>query len=246
MKRLPALATVFLLLAPGIALRADMNSDPQARQLLSAFEAMQQTSTYLDDDFNTATKGTITGPVSFGPGRNSDQGKEDRAALFPQTKETAVYIYYGAYHPLRGAFSLDFKVTAIPPQTWRLVLLEIGTAGNTTMLLAVGPDGAVHADIVTRRGTVELFSDPVAVNEWHHLQWYYGPEGSVLAIDGLIQDYSIDCCVPWNYDCSNAFYLGDRPYWDVGRHKGYFSAGDNFVGLVDNLKLVRLERGGAK
>ncbi len=109
MKRLTVMIVICLSLTLTGVISADMNDDPEAQELLASFRAMQETSRYLDDSFDGEAKGTITGPISFGPGVNADKNEADKAALFPETKEKAVYIYYGPYVPLRGRYSLDFK-----------------------------------------------------------------------------------------------------------------------------------------
>ncbi len=114
------------------------------------------------------------------------------------------------------------------------------------MWVKVRMDCVVDGYILTERDYVSLFSDPVSLGEWHHLEWWYGPEGSVLVLDGRIQDYSTDWSVSYAYNNSTAFYLGDMPHWHTQHPKGYFSPGDNFIGLIDNLQLIRLEPGGAE
>ncbi len=179
MKWRQVMSVICLLLGLTGVIWADMNDDPEAQELLASFRAMQETSRYLDDSFDGETQGTITGPVSFGPGVNANKNETDKAALFPETKEAAVYIYYGPYVPLRGRFSLDFKVDHFPPRSSRIGLFNIGTAGNSTTRLKVGLDGVVYADMSTKRGVVELFSDALDLSKWHYVEWWYGPEGSI-------------------------------------------------------------------
>ncbi|MEA3402474.1 MAG: hypothetical protein U9R79_14650 [Armatimonadota bacterium] len=230
------------LLLAGTLAAADMDDDAEARELLARFEAMGETGRYVDDGFDQDAERQIHGPVGFGPGRSGRQ--DDRAAVFPASDEREVYVYYGPYVALRGGLAFDFTVIADPGRERPWTVLQVGTAGNMAMLCAVTPDGVLHATITTRRGRIPLFTDPLSFGEWHSARLLYGPEGSVLVVDGAIQDFAIDPSVPWNYDSSNAMYLGDRPYWSARRREGYFAEHDHLVGSIDNLSVVRLEPGG--
>jgi hypothetical protein len=76
--------------------------------------------------------------------------------------------------------------------------------------------------ILTKRESISLTGDPPALGQWHHLDWWYAPEGSVLAVDGVMHDSSTDGCVPDTVEVGEAFYLGDQPSWDPGSRKGVF------------------------
>ena len=128
-----------------------MDADPEARALLQTFHNTKETGVYLDDSLDGVTTGTPTGPIGFGPGLEHDQNprthrvREDRAALFPEDRTEAIYLYYGPYVPRRGHFQADFRLDKLPRDHTMMTLFSIGTGGNTCMYLRVGLDLRVSA-----------------------------------------------------------------------------------------------------
>ena len=221
---------------------ASMDNDPEARALLKVFRSMEVTQTYLDDNFDDeSVDRKITGPLTFTPGRSSEKNAVDKAITFPDQRLPEQYVYYGPYVPIRGKFSLHFRTDALPTDHNFMTLFSTGTAGNTCMTVRLYLDMSVKATVWTKRERVTTFTDAVAMDKWHHLEFYYGPEGSLMTIDGAIEDYSTDWSVPYAHNRSNAFYLGDQPWWDANKKAGVFYPKDGFVGRIDNLRLERVE-----
>jgi len=204
------------------SLLASMDEDPEAQALRKRFEEMKITGTYLDDRLDGKTTGPITGPIAFGPGVQAPGEPDDQAAQFPEDRVEAQYIYYGPWVPRRGHLSLDFRLDERPRDYHFLTLFSIGTGGNTCMTMRLGLDRVVTATSLTKREPVTVFSDPVTLGKWHHVDYWYGPEGSLLLVDGAIEDYSTDWSVPYAHNDSNAFYLGDQPWWDGSSRKAVF------------------------
>lgn len=220
---------------------AGMDRDPEARALQQQLSALPVTRTVLQDDFNKAAQRRLTGPVTMGPGINAAKDPTDKAASFPAGRSPAVYIYYGVVLPQRARLSLDFRLDKLPPDYHFMTICSAGTAGNTKFTIRLGMDRRVSVHDLTRREQISLLSDPVALGQWHHLEWWYAPEGALLIIDGVIEDYSTDYCVPYTVGVGEAFYLGDQPWWNAAGHKGVFYPLDSFVGLIDNLQMVALK-----
>lgn len=220
---------------------AGMDDDPEAGELLTVFSRMSPTATYLDDTFDKPKERKITGPIGFGPGRGAEDDPADKALLFPDERIPETHVYYGPYVPMRGVFCLDFRLDTLPRDNNFMALFSIGTPGNTCFTVRLYLDRTVRATLWTKRERVTTLSDPVELGQWHALRLYYGPEGSLLQIDGAIEDYSTDYSVPYAHNNSNAFYLGDQPWWDGNKRKGIFYPLDGFVGRLDNLRLERLE-----
>ena len=223
---------------------ANMEKDPEAKALLARFQGMRDSGRSLDDPLDGKSAGKATGPVGFGPGARADKSATDQAALFPENRVEAQYLYYGPHVAARGRISLEFRLDALPKDAHFMTLFSIGTGGNTCMTMRLGMDRVVTAMVLTRREGVTLFSDPVARGKWHRLEYWYGPEGAALVLDGSIEDYSTDYAAPYAHDISNAFYLGDQPWWDAGGHKAIFYPLDSFAGRIDNLQFVRLAADG--
>lgn len=213
-----------------VAHSAGMDADPEAQALRQRLEAFTVAGTALKDDFNTPAERRLTGPVTL----------QDGALSFPEDRSDALYLYYGVTLPRRARLALDFRVDLIPRDHNFMTLCEAGTAGNTKFMIRLGMDRRVTVQVLTRRENINLLGDPVALGKWHHLVWWYAPEGSVLSVDGVIHDYSTDYCTPYTVEVGEAFYLGDQPWWDAGGRKGIFYPLDNFVGLLDNVELVGL------
>ena len=207
---------------------AGMDADPEAQALRQRFEAFTVVGTALKDDFDQPAERRITGPVTL----------ENGALRFPEDRSDAMYLYYGPRLPRRARLSLDFRLDQMPKDFNFMTLCEAGTAGNTKFSVRLGMDRCVKIQVLTRRETLNLLGDPVELGKVHHLVWWYAPEGSLLIVDGVIQDYSTDYTTPYAVEGGEAFYLGDQPYWDPSSRKGIFYALDNFVGLLDNLELV--------
>lgn len=228
--------------APG----ADMDANPEARALLRQFREMAVAGTSLEDRFEPGPKGTAVGPVGTAPGRNAEANPADRAAAFPENREEAQYLYYSPHIPLRGRFELDFRVDNFPGDHNFMTLFSIGTGGNTCLTVRYYSDHTVHATSLTKREYLKLESDPLAPGVWHRLEYWYAPEGCMLLIDGAIHDYSAEYSSPYATEIANAFYLGDQPWWDPAGRKAVWYPLDNFVGLLDNLTLTRVQKGGAR
>lgn len=229
-----------LFLLPGAAApAAGLDADAEAKALLQRFQSFATVGTPLADDFNQARERRLTGPVSLVP--VPGEAPANQALRFPEDRSEAVHAYYGAVLPRRGCLSLGFRTDALPANHTMLSLCNAGTAGNTKFTLRLGLDRIVRVHILTKREQLTLQSEPVALGRWHHVAWWYGPEGSVLTVDGVIEDYATDYAVPYAVEVGEAFWLGDQPWWDAAGRKGAFYALDSFVGLLDNLKLVGLK-----
>jgi hypothetical protein len=233
-----------LLSALGVAFAAGaggMDQDPEARALRQRFETLSVAGATLKDNFDGQTERRVTGPVTMGPGVRSAGNPADRAASFPEDRSDALYVYYGPVLPRRARLSVDFRVDKLPRDHGFMTLCSAGTAGNTKFYVRLGLDRRVTVCVLTRRENITLIGDPVELSRWHQLQWWYAPEGSLLTLDGVVQDYSTDYCVPYAVEAGEAFYLGDQPWWDAGSRQGIFYPLDSFVGLLDNLELVSLK-----
>ncbi len=240
MLRFPWLTLTVIVAAASSAHAAGMDADPEARALRAHFQALTVAGVALKDDWNSDLQRRITGPVGVGPGAKAAEDPADKASSFPEDRSDALYVYYGTTLPRRGRLSVDFRLDKLPRDHNFMTLCSAGTAGNTKFWVRLGLDRRISAMITTPRENLSLLGDPVAIGEWHHLEWRYAPEGSVLVIDGAIEDYSTDYSVPYAVEVGEAFYLGDQPWWDPGSRKGVFYPLDNFVGLLDNLELVSL------
>lgn len=238
MPRLLALALAALWTLP--ASLADMEGDPEAVALRQALDAMRADGVYLDDSFDGEAKGRLTGPVTFAPGRQAEANATDRAALFPDERVAELFVYYGAHLPERGELSVDFRIDALPGEHNFMTLCSMGTAGNTCLTVRAYLDRTIRATLWTRRENITLVSGPFSLGDWHHLSLRYGPEGSLLALNGTIHDFSLDYSAPYAHGHSTAFYLGDQPWWDPANRTGVFYPLDSFAGRIDNLKLCRL------
>ena len=221
-----------------VSLGAGMADDPEAKALLARFQALREVGKCLDDALDGKTSGAITGPVGFGPGVNAEKNPADQAALFPEGRVEAVYIRYGPLLPQRGRFECDLRTDQLPADYNMLSIASIGTAGNTKLMLRLNLDRRLSATVLTKRESVVLTSDPVSLGQWHQDQYWYGPEGAVLTVDGVIADYSTDWSAPYAFGHYDAFYLGDQPWWEG---KPAFYALDSFVGRLDNVRLTALE-----
>jgi hypothetical protein len=218
-----------------------MDADPEARALTACFQGMPaEPKPVLQDTFDGAAGGRVTGPVTLGPGRSAELAATDQAALFPEDRSEALYIYYGPFVPRRGRISLDLRVEALPKDHHFMTLFSIGTGGNTCVLARFRLDRRLLVHLLTPAETVQLVSEPLALAAWHHLELAYAPEGALLRLDGVTHDYSTDYGTPYACDLSNAFYLGDQPWWDAGGRKAVFYPLDSFVGRLDNLQITRL------
>jgi hypothetical protein len=122
-----------------------------------------------------------------------------------------------------------------------MTLCSVGTAGNTKLMVRLGLDRRVRVIVLTRREELQLQSDPVELGKPHRVEWWYAPEGGLLVVDGVVQDYSTDHCVPYAVEVGEAFWLGDQPWWDAGGRKGVFYPLDSFAGVIDKVELVRLK-----
>lgn len=215
-----------------------MNADPEARAMLERFKAMAVAGDVIADDFNTAAERRVTGPITFAPGRDG-QGS---AAVYPETRDDAIHIYYGATLPANGHLALDFLLPPKRPTDHNfMTLFSAGTPGNTKFMLRVTGELRPYANVLTKREGITLVGEPLALGQWHHLDWWYDNRGSVLVVDDVIQDYSTDCARPYAVGHGEAFYLGDQPWWDAGGHKGVFYPLDSFVGSLDNVRLQSLK-----
>jgi len=215
-----------------------MNADPEARAMLDRFKAMAVVGDALADDFNASAERRVTGPITFGPGREG----QGNAAIYPETRDDAIYIYYGAVIPTRGHVSLDFLLPPKRPTDHNfMTLLSAGTPGNTKFMLRVTGELRPYANVLTKREGITLVGEPLALGQWHHLDWWFDNIGAVLVVDDVIQDYSTDPCVPYAVGVGEAFYLGDQPWWDPGSRKGVFYPLDSFVGSLDNLRMQSLK-----
>lgn len=219
---------------------AGFDQDPEALSVRRRLESLPVVGMALKDDFNAPAERRLTGPISFIPSARDAQNPADQALLFPEERVAEMYVYYGIRLPRRAHLSLDFRLDALPKDHHFLTFGSAGTAGNTKFALRLGLDRRVRIYILTRREQINLESDPVALSRWHRLEWYYAPEGSLLIVDGVIQDYSLDFCVPYAVETGEAFYLGDQPWWDAFSRKGVFYPLDNFVGVLDNVEIRRL------
>ncbi|MBU0609067.1 MAG: hypothetical protein KKI08_14370 [Armatimonadetes bacterium] len=232
------LLAVLVLGAAGPVLCQGMNADPEAQALRARFRAMTVAGTALADDLNAPRERSITGPITLG----RSPGGDGEAAVYPETRDNAIHIYYGVVLPRRGHLALDFL---LPPQRPAdhnfMTLVSAGTAGNTKFMLRVTGELRPFVSILTKRENIQLTGDPLVLGQWHHLDWWYAPEGSVLAMDDVIHDYSTDFCVPYAVEVGEAFWLGDQPWWDAGGRKGVFYPLDSFVGSLDNLCLESLK-----
>ena len=208
---------------------AGMDDDPEVKALLARFNSMKA-SVVLQDDFNLPMDRRTQGPVKI----------ENGSIFYPEDRSEAVYVYYSVVLPRRGCLSLDFRLDKMPKDHNFMTLCDAGTAGNTKFMVRLGMDRRVCVYITTRREQIRMISDPVESGKWHELKWLYAPEGSVLQIDGIIQDYSTDICTPYSVETGEAFYLGDQPWWDSSARKGIFYPYDSFVGQLDNLSLEGL------
>jgi len=240
MLRFPWLALSVVLAAAPSAHTAGMDADPEARALQARFQTLALAGVALKDDWSSDLQRRITGPVSVGPGVKAAENPADKAACFPEDRSDAVYVYYGTTLPRRGRLSVDFRLDKLPRDHNFMTLCSAGTAGNTKFWVRLGLDRRVSVAIMTPRENLALLGGPVALSQWHHLEWWYAPEGSALVIDGVIHDYSTDYSAPYAVEAGEAFYLGDQPWWDPGSQKGVFYPLDSFVGLLDNLELVSL------
>jgi hypothetical protein len=210
---------------------AGMDADPEAKALRARFEGLAVTGAALKDDFDQQAERRITGPITLAGG----------ALSFPEDRSEGIYVYYGPRLPRRARLSLDFRVDQMPRDYNFMTLCEAGTAGNTKFMVRLGIDRCVRIQVLTPRENLNLQSDPVELGKWHHLVWWYAPEGSMLLVDGMIADYSTDYSTPYAVEVGEAFYLGDQPWWDPGSQKGIFYPLDSFVGLLDNLEMVGLK-----
>ena len=233
-----ALLAVLMLGAAGPVLCQGMNTDAEAQALLARFRAMAVAGTALADDFNAPRERRVTGPITLDPGR---EGQGD-AAVYPETRDNAIHVYYGVVLPRRGHLALDFLLPPKRPTDHNfMTLVSAGTPGNTKFMLRITGELRPFVSILTRRENIQLTGDPLALDQWHHLDWWYAPEGSVLTVDDVIHDYSTDFCVPYAVEVGEAFWLGDQPWWDAGGRKGVFYPLDSFVGSLDNLRLEGLK-----
>jgi len=210
---------------------ASMDADPEAKALLAKLQAMKVSPAAPHDDFNSPGDRSLTGPVTV----------QEGVVCFPEDRSDALYIYYGAVLPKRGRLSLDFRVDRLPKDHHFMTLCEAGTGGNTKFTVRLGMDRRVTVAVVNGRENIQMLGEPVMLGKWHQLRWWYAPEGAVLQIDGVIQDYSTDYSVPYAVGAGDAFYLGDQPWWDGSGHRVVFYPLDNFVGYLDNLALDALQ-----
>ena len=225
-------AVLLMVLAAGTAQAAGMEADPDARALLEAFKALSVAGPALADDFNNPAERRLTGPVTV----------KDGALQFPDGREEAVHVQYGVVLPRRGRLALDFRLDQMPKDHNFMTLCDTGTAGNTKFTLRLGLDRKIRLHVLTRRENLDLQSEPVPLGQWNTVEWFYGPEGSVLRVNGVIEDYSTDYSVPYSVETGDAFYLGDQPWWDAGGRRGIFYPHDSFVGQLDNLRLEKLQK----
>lgn len=233
-----AMLAALVLGAAAPVLCQGMNADPEAQALLARFRAMTVAGVALADDFNAPRERRITGPITLGPGREG----QGQAAVFPETRDDAIHIYYGVVLPRHAHLALDFLLPAQRPADHNfMTLVSAGTAGNTKLMLRLTGELRPFVSIMTKRENIQLTGEPLALGQWHHLDWWYGPEGSVLVVDEVTHDYSTDFCVPYAVGVGEAFWLGDQPWWDAGGRKGVFYPLDSFVGSLDNLCLESLK-----
>lgn len=231
--------------ASGAAPASGMDGDAEARALLARFRRGPVSRPLLRKTFDHGLEAKkVAGPVAVAVRGEGKQHPTDRAASFAASQEPETYALYSLHVPDRGKASLDFRINGIPPNHNRMTVFSVGTPGNTQLVAklvwptAAGP--VMTASIVTRRETVRLTSDPIALGPWHRVDWWFGPEGSVLLLDGVIHDFSTDWCVPWAAGQSSVLYLGDQPWWSQG--KPAFYRDDGFVGQIDNLQVVGVAR----
>jgi hypothetical protein len=223
-----------------LAQAAGMDNDPEAKALRQRLATLAVAGVALKDDFSTAAERRLAGPVTMGPGVKAREDPADKAACFPEDRSEALYVYYGLVLPRRARLSVDFRVDGLPREHSFMTICSAGTAGNTKFTIRLGLDRRVSVNVLTPREGLNLLSDPVALGRWHHLEWWYAPEGALLIVDGSIADYATDYGVPYAVQVGEAFYLGDQPWWDAGAQKGIFYPLDSFVGSLDNLELVGL------
>jgi hypothetical protein len=232
----------------GIALAATargqattLAADAEATALAAWLDGLpREAAPLLRDTLDGATAGRITGPIAYGPGRSAGEAPGDQAALFPEDRSEALFVYYGPFVPRRGRIALDLRIEALPKDHHFMTLFSIGTGGNTCMTARLRLDGRVAVAILTPAETVSLVSEPQPLAAWHRFELTYAPEGALLRLDGVIQDFATDYSTPYACELSNAFYLGDQPWWDPGGRKAVFYALDSFVGRIDNLEVMRL------
>jgi len=232
--------TGVLLTIGGMLGAAGFDQDPEALALRRRLESLPVVGVALKDDFNAPAERRLSGPIALLPRDREGQNAADQALLFPEENTAEMYVYYGIRLPRRAHLSLDFRVDTLPKDHHFLTMCSAGTAGNTKFMIRLGLDRRVRVHILTRREQINLESDPVALSCWHRLDWFYAPEGALLIVDGVIQDYSLDYSVPYAVETGEAFYLGDQPWWEAVSRKGVFYPLDNFVGRLDNLEVRKL------
>lgn len=215
-----------------------MESDPEAKALQKRFQTETTAVPVLQDALNGSPAGEIHGPITFGPGVGSEKDKNDQAAVFEDNRKTENFILYSARAPVRGRFQVDFRVDTLPNDHSRMTIFSMGTPGNTCLYALLRLDRRIQAMVVTRRETIRLVSDPVDLKKWHHMEFWFGPEGALLVVDGIIHDYSLDSSSSYSAGHGTHFYLGDQPWHSQG--KGVFYRGDSFVGRLDNVCLEQL------
>jgi hypothetical protein len=238
---LAGLAVLAAIVPPRVA-GGDLNADSEAQALLRRFQALHTAGVTLADDFNRDRERQTQGAVTFAPRPAALADSADRAVTFPEDRTAATYICYGGVIPSLGRLSMDFRPSEPMPRDYGfLTLLSAGTAGNLKFCIRLGLDRRITILVVTRRETLRLLGEPVATDQWHHLDWWFGQPGGVLVLDGVIQDYSTDVCLPYAVGEGEAFYLGDQPVWDAVGRQGVFYPLDSFVGCLDNLELVCLQ-----
>jgi hypothetical protein len=210
---------------------AGFDQDREVQKLRAQFGGLTVVGPVLQDDFSTTADRRIAGPVTVADG----------VATYQEDRSEQLSIYYGVVVPKRGHLSVDFRLDRLPQDHNFMTLCSAGTAGNTKLMMRVGLDRRVRVIVLTRREEITLESDPVELGKMHRVEWWYAPEGGLLVVDGVVQDYSTDNCVPYAVEVGEAFWLGDQPWWDAGGRKGVFYPLDNFVGVVDGVELARLK-----
>lgn len=226
-----AICCLVLALATTTLRAAGFDQDAEARALRQWFSGLTIARTALKDDFDGPAERRLTGLLTVTEG----------ALHYPEDRSAQVTAYYGVVLPRRGRLAVDFRVDQLPGDYSFMTICAAGTAGNTKFTVRLGLDRRVRIMSLTRREAINLESDPVALGQRHHLEWWWAPEGALLVVDGVLQDYATDCSVPYAVEGGEAFWLGDQPWWDPGGHQGVFYPLDSFVGILDNLELVALK-----
>lgn len=124
-------------------------------------------------------------------------------------------------------------------------ILNLGSSGNTKWRISLNKSRLYAIfDQASPAKSAELKSEPIEMQEWHHVALTWSDKGVKFFVDGMCVDELNEPATLWQMVKKEHLQVGDMPDYNKDDPNPWVDADNNFIGRVANLRILNVAKEG--